>query len=141
MRPPRYRRPRTEAIPPVGVRRVTEARLRLPMPRLADAYHPPASWQTLALRLALPQGTVTLDILNIPEGCVFVARCACCGGRGEWLADLRGASPSRPQPDTHDLIQRYVRVFMDKHTACDVPRSAEPADPRVRAPRRQDSPL
>jgi hypothetical protein len=49
------------------------------------------------------------------------------------MADLRGASPSGPPSETHDLIQRYVQVFMDKHSACDVARSAEPADPRVRA--------
>lgn len=132
MRRLRYRPPRPAAIPPVGVRASTERQWHLPAPSVADAYHPPAAWQTPALRLALPSGTVTLDTLNIPEGCVFVARCSCCGGRGEWMADLRGTSSSRAQPATDDLIQRYVNVFVDAHATCEMPPSAEPMDPRVR---------
>lgn len=48
------------------------------------------------------------------------------------MADLRGASSSRPQPAADDLIHRYVKVFVDAHAACGAPRSAEPMDPRVR---------
>ena len=107
--------------------------LRLPTPQRGQSYHEPAVWQTLALRLALPPGSVTLDVLNIPEGCVFVARCACCGGRGEWMADLRATAPSATPAGTNDLIQRYVSVFVDAHASCTVARPSAPLDPRVRA--------
>ena len=48
------------------------------------------------------------------------------------MADLRGTSSSRAQPAADDLIHRYVKVFVDAHATCEVPRSAEPMDPRVR---------
>lgn len=133
MRSLTYRRRGAPRETPTGLRPAGERTLRLPSPPRGQWYHEPAAWQTLALRLAFPPSSVTLDVLNIPEGCAFVARCACCGGRGEWMADLRGASPSAAPSATGALMQRYVNVFVDAHAACTVPRSAEPTDPRVRA--------
>jgi len=103
-----------------------DLRQALPRPTPAHSAVPPAQWQTIALALELPGGSVTGEFVYVPEGCVTTVRCDCCGGRREWLSDFRSADADTLERRGRVIIDTLWPAFVREHRSCTPPSVERP---------------
>lgn len=107
--------------------RTADLRQLLPRPTPARSAVPAEQWQTVALALGVPGGSVTGEFIYVPEGCVTTIRCACCGGRREWLSDFRDADATTLERRGRVMIDTLWPAFVEEHRSCIPPQVERPA--------------
>ena len=104
-----------------------DPRQALPRPTPTLSAVPPFQWQTIALALGVPSGSVTGEFVYVPEGCVTIVRCDCCGGRREWLSDFRNTDAVTLERRGRVIIDTYWPAFVREHRSCTPPSVERPA--------------
>ena len=99
----------------------------LPRPTPARSAVPPDQWQTVALALEVPGGSLTGDFVYVPEGCVTIVRCGCCGARREWLSDFRNADAKTLERRGRVIIDTLWPTFVREHRSCTPPSVERPS--------------